>query len=214
MDLQKLQRIVVDALEDIKGQDIRVYNTIGLSDMFDRVVLASGTSNRQTRALASSVAERVKAAGGKVVSVEGTDSGEWVLVDLGDIVVHIMQPSIRAYYELEEIWGSKPVRIKSAGERTTERRARAGGATQARKPAAKRPAAKRPAARSAKTTATAAKKSVARATSAEKSAAAGKRAAKSATRAASQRRTAPAKKARKAATGPSARRKAAKKPAR
>lgn len=115
MELQKLQRVVVDALEDVKGQDIKVYNTVGLSDMFDRVVLASGTSNRQTRALASNVAEKVKAAGGKVVSVEGTDSGEWVLVDLGDIVVHIMQPAVRSYYNLEELWSVTPAaRKKSA----------------------------------------------------------------------------------------------------
>ena len=116
MDLQKLQRVVVDALEDVKAQDIKVFNTIGLSDMFDRVVLASGTSNRQSRALAWSVVEKVKAAGGHVVSVEGTDPGEWVLVDLGDIVVHIMQPAIRQYYGLEEMWGSKPIKVKLAAE--------------------------------------------------------------------------------------------------
>ena len=114
MDIRKLQRVIVDALEDIKGQDIRVFNTTGLSDMFDRVVIASGTSNRQTRALASSVAEKVKAAGGIVVSMEGEDSGEWVLVDCGDAVVHILQPAIRDYYNLEEIWGAKSVRLKSS----------------------------------------------------------------------------------------------------
>ncbi|HEU0201351.1 MAG TPA: ribosome silencing factor [Burkholderiaceae bacterium] len=112
MELTKLQRVVVNALEDVKAHDIKVYNTVGLSDMFDRVVLASGTSNRQTRALAWHVAEKVKQAGGRVVSVEGADAGEWVLVDLGDVVVHIMQPTIRAYYGLEEVWGSKPVRVK------------------------------------------------------------------------------------------------------
>ncbi len=112
MDLRKLQRVVVDALEDVKAQDIRVYNTTGLSDLFDRVIIASGTSNRQTRALASHVGERVKTAGGHVVSTEGEDSGEWVLVDLGDVVVHIMQPAIRAYYALEELWGDKPVRVR------------------------------------------------------------------------------------------------------
>jgi ribosome-associated protein len=95
--------------------------------MFDRVVLASGTSNRQTRALASNVAEKVKAAGGRVVSVEGTESGEWVLVDLGDIVVHIMQPAIRAYYELEEMWGSRPVRVKLASAQPDSSRAGAQG---------------------------------------------------------------------------------------
>lgn len=114
MDLRRLQRLVVDALEDVKAQDIRVFNTTALTELFDRVVVASGTSNRQTRALASRVVEKVKAAGGAVVSVEGTESGEWVLVDLGDVVVHIMQPAARAYYALEEIWGDRPVRMKLA----------------------------------------------------------------------------------------------------
>jgi ribosome-associated protein len=114
MDIRKLQRVVVDALEDVKAQNIKVFNTIGLSDMFDRVVLASGTSNRQTRSLAYRVAQQVKEAGGHVVSVEGADAGEWVLVDLGDMVVHVMQPAIREYYGLEEIWGGKPVRLKLA----------------------------------------------------------------------------------------------------
>jgi ribosome-associated protein len=117
LDIQKLQRLVVEALEDVKAQDILVFNTLGLSDMFDRVVLASGTSNRQTRSLAWSVVEKVKEAGGKVISVEGTDPGEWVLVDLGDVVVHIMQPAVRQYYGLEEMWGAKPVHVKLVSER-------------------------------------------------------------------------------------------------
>jgi len=112
MQLSRLQRLVIDALEDVKGQDIRVYNTTQLSDLFDRVILVSATSNRQTRALASNVAEKAKQAGATVLSVEGAEAGEWVLVDLGDVVVHIMQPAIRAYYALEEIWGGKPVRVK------------------------------------------------------------------------------------------------------
>jgi len=112
MQLSRLQRLVIDALEDVKGQDIRVYNTTQLSDLFDRVILVSATSNRQTRALASNVAEKAKQAGATVLSVEGEETGEWVLVDLGDVVVHIMQPAIRAYYALEEIWGGKPVRVK------------------------------------------------------------------------------------------------------
>ena len=114
MDIRKLQRLVVDALEDVKAQDIRVFNTTGLTELFDRVVIASGTSNRQTRALASSVVEKVKGAGGEVISVEGAEAGEWVLVDLGDVVVHIMQPAVRDYYALEEIWGGKAVRMKLA----------------------------------------------------------------------------------------------------
>ncbi len=207
LDLQKLQRVVVDALEDVKGQDIKVYNTVGLSDMFDRVVLASGTSNRQTRALAANVAERVKAAGGKVVSVEGTDSGEWVLVDLGDIVVHIMQPAIREYYELEEMWGSKPVRLKLAADRIAARRARGDGQAAAGKTAAKRPAARGGAA-----TRTAAKPAATGARAAAKKRPAPKKRARAA---ASPRVTAvSAAKARKSSPPRSARGKAAKKPAR
>ena len=114
MDIKKLQRVVIDALEDVKAQDIKIFNTTKLTELFDRVIVASGTSNRQARALASSVVEKVKAAGGQVISVEGTEVGEWVLVDLGDVVVHIMQPAVREYYALEEIWGGKPVRMKLA----------------------------------------------------------------------------------------------------
>ncbi|MGF6779090.1 ribosome silencing factor [Paraburkholderia sp. GAS334] len=112
MDIRKLQRVIVDALEDVKGQDIRVFNTTHLTSLFDRVIVASGTSNRQTKSLASSVREKVKESGGDVISTEGEDIGEWVLVDCGDAVVHILQPALRQYYNLEEIWGDKPVRIK------------------------------------------------------------------------------------------------------
>ena len=112
MDLRKLQRVIVDALDDIKAQDIQVFNTTAQTDLFDRVIVATGTSNRQTRALAAHVRDKVKAAGGQVIAVEGEDTGEWVLVDVGDAVVHIMQPAIRAYYRLEELWGAKPVSLK------------------------------------------------------------------------------------------------------
>jgi ribosome-associated protein len=115
MDIRKLQRVIVDALEDVKAQDIKVFNTSHLTELFDRVIVASGTSNRQTKALASNVREQVKAAGGDVVSSEGEDTGEWVLVDCGDAVVHILQPALRQYYNLEEIWGDKPVRMKLGG---------------------------------------------------------------------------------------------------
>ena len=118
MDIRKLQRLIVDALEDVKAQDILVFNTSELSNMFERVVIASGTSNRQTRALASSVVEKVKEAGGAIVSVEGQDAGEWVLVDCNEVIVHVMQPAYRAYYNLEEIWGGKPVRLKSSAPGT------------------------------------------------------------------------------------------------
>ncbi|KVH60654.1 ribosome silencing factor [Burkholderia sp. MSMB1072] len=115
MDIRKLQRVIVDALEDVKAQDIKVFNTSHLTELFDRVVVASGTSNRQTKALASNVRDKVKEAGGDVVSSEGEDTGEWVLVDCGDAVVHILQPALRQYYNLEEIWGDKPVRMKLGG---------------------------------------------------------------------------------------------------
>ena len=112
MDIRKLQRAIVDGLEDVKAQDIKVFNTTHLTELFDRVIVASGTSNRQTKALASSVRDKVKEAGGDIVSTEGEDIGEWVLVDCGDAVVHILQPALRQYYNLEEIWGDKPVRVK------------------------------------------------------------------------------------------------------
>jgi ribosome-associated protein len=114
MDIKKLQTAVVDALEDVKAQDIKIYDTTHLTSLFDRVAIASGTSNRQTKALAASVRDKIKAKGGHVVSVEGEDTGEWVLVDLGDMIVHIMQPAIRAYYRLEEIWGDKEVKMGAA----------------------------------------------------------------------------------------------------
>jgi len=114
MDIKKLQSLVVDALEDVKAQEIVVYDTTHLTSLFDRIAIASGTSNRQTKALAASVRDKVKENGGKIVSLEGEDTGEWVLVDLGDMIVHIMQPAIRAYYRLEEIWGDKEVKMGAA----------------------------------------------------------------------------------------------------
>jgi ribosome-associated protein len=113
MDIRVKQRAVVDALEDIKGRDIQVFNTARLPSMFERVVIASGDSNRQVKALADHVQERIKELGGRVYGVEGQRGGEWVLVDLGDVVVHIMHPTVREFYNLEEIWGGKPVRMKA-----------------------------------------------------------------------------------------------------
>ncbi len=112
MDIRKLQRAIVDGLEDVKAQDIAVFNTEHLSPLFERVIIASGTSNRQTKALASSVRQAVKAAGFQVMRTEGEDNGEWIIVDCAAAVVHIMQPAIRQYYQLEEIWGEKPVAIQ------------------------------------------------------------------------------------------------------
>jgi ribosome-associated protein len=117
MDLKKLEKTVVDALEDIKARDIEVIDTSRLTPLFDRVIVASADSNRQTRALARNVQEKVKEAGGEVVSVEGEDTGEWVLVDLADIVVHIMQPAIRSYYNLEELWSVTPSTTRRSASR-------------------------------------------------------------------------------------------------
>jgi ribosome-associated protein len=114
MDIKKLQALVIDALEDVKAQDIKVFDTSHLTSLFDRIAVASGTSNRQTKALASSVRDKVKENGGQILSIEGEGTGEWVLVDLGDMIVHIMQPAIRAYYRLEEIWGEKEVKLGAA----------------------------------------------------------------------------------------------------
>ncbi len=111
-DVQKLQRIIVDALEDVKAVDIAVYNTEHLSSLFERVILASGTSNRQTKALAANVRDEVRKSGHGKPRIEGEENGEWIIVDCGPAVVHIMQPNIREYYHLEEIWGDKPVRLK------------------------------------------------------------------------------------------------------
>ncbi|MFG6416651.1 ribosome silencing factor [Roseateles sp. DC23W] len=117
MDIRKLQRAIVDGLEDVKAQNIVVFNTEHLSPLFERVIIASGTSNRQTKALASSVRETVKGRGLQVMRTEGEDNGEWIIVDCGAAVVHVMQPAIRDYYHLEEIWGGKPVKLKvSDGE--------------------------------------------------------------------------------------------------
>ena len=114
MDFRKKQRAVVDALEDVKGYDIVVYNTAALPTMFERVVIASGDSTRQVKALADNVKDQLEALGERVYGVEGATTGEWVLVDLGDIVVHIMHPTVRSFYNLEEIWGGKSVKLQPA----------------------------------------------------------------------------------------------------
>jgi ribosome-associated protein len=111
-DIQKLQRAIVDGLEDVKAQDIQVFDTEHLSALFERVIVASGTSNRQTKGLAASVRDAVREAGFEKPRLEGETNGEWIIVDCGQAVVHIMQPSFRTYYNLEELWGEKPVRLK------------------------------------------------------------------------------------------------------
>jgi ribosome-associated protein len=114
MDIRVKQRVVVEALEDVKGHDIIIFNTARLPSMFERVVIASGDSNRQVKALSDRVQERVRELGARVYGVEGQSGGEWVLVDLGDVVVHIMHPTVRDFYNLEEIWGGRPVRLQRA----------------------------------------------------------------------------------------------------
>jgi ribosome-associated protein len=195
MDIRKLQRAIVDGLEDVKAQDIRVFNTEHLSPLFERVIVASGTSNRQTKALASSVRDSVKRRGMEVMRTEGEDNGEWIIVDCGAAVAHIMQPAIRQYYNLEEIWGDKAVKLKM-------------GDTAARGlPKAETPAQAKAAAKTA-----AAKKSAAGKTAPAKARpASGSAASGSAARKAPAARKPPA---RKAGTGSAAPRQAAGKPAR
>lgn len=116
-DIQKLQRAIVDGLEDVKAQEIKVFDTEHLSSLFERVIIASGTSNRQTKALAGSVRDAVRDAGFPKPRMEGEENGEWIIVDCGQAVVHVMQPNIRQYYNLEELWGEKPVRLKFGADK-------------------------------------------------------------------------------------------------
>jgi ribosome-associated protein len=144
-DVQKLQRTVVDALEDVKAQDLVVFDTEHLSSLFERVIVASGTSNRQTKALASSVRDKVREAGFGKPRIEGEDNGEWIIVDCGAVVVHVMQPTIRSYYNLEEIWGEKPVRLKFGAPKPVKA-SESYEEAPAKKSAGKKPAAKKAAA--------------------------------------------------------------------
>ena len=155
-DIQKLQRAIVDALEDVKAQEIQVVDTEHLYSLFERVIIASGTSNRQTKALSASVRDKVRNAGFAKPRIEGEDNGEWIIVDCGPAVVHIMQPTIRTYYNLEEIWGGTPVRLKFGAPKpaaTAEVKGhiqnsvakKATGKASAKTPAAKKSAAKTPA---------------------------------------------------------------------
>jgi ribosome-associated protein len=183
-DTQRLQRAIVDGLEDVKAQDIAVFNTEHLSPLFERVIVASGTSNRQTKALAASVRDSVREAGFPKPRVEGEENGEWIIVDCGAAVAHIMQPAIRQYYHLEEIWGEKPVRVKFGAPSRPAMPSGNGPAAARRAPAKKAPAAKKPA--------TAAKKAVAKKAPAKATATTAKSAIKSAIKSAS--KSAPAKK--------------------
>ena len=114
IDVRKLQKAAIAALEDIKAREVEVFDVTHLTSMFDRVIIASADSARQLKALANRVQERAKAAGGRVYGVEGEDGGDWVLLDLGDIVVHIMQPAVRSHYNLEELWDQlKPRKLRA-----------------------------------------------------------------------------------------------------
>ena len=199
MDIRKLQRAIVDGLEEVKAQNIVVFNTEHLTPLFERVIVASGASNRQTKSLANSVRETVKNRGMDVLRTEGEENGEWIIVDCGAAVVHVMQPAIRDYYHLEELWGDKPVRmkidaaplklVKAAPPEAQPRRAASGSGSAnakaeprkpARKPAARKPAPKaagarrvasKPAAPAKRMPPAAAKKSTARKTPPRKTAA-------------------------------------------
>ncbi len=159
-DVTKLQRAIVDGLEDVKAQDIQVFDTEHLSPLFERVVVATGSSNRQTKALAASVRDAVREAGFSKPRTEGEDNGEWIIVDCGPAVVHVMQPAIRQYYRLEEIWGDKPVRMKLGAAKPRKTTASEDASAPAKKAASKKAPAKKAA---AKTTAAAPAKAAAKA---------------------------------------------------
>ncbi len=188
MKQYSLLKVVVDALDDVKGQDICVYDTTKKTSAFDHVVIVSGTSNRQTRALANAVEKAVKEASGKVVGVEGTETGEWVLVDCGSIVCHCMQPNIRKYYDLEELWGpdaldvnalfakaasqveeEAPAKVKATAKKATTKKAATKKAA-TKKTATKKVAEKKPAAKKTTTKKVAAKKTAVKKTPAKKAA--------------------------------------------
>ena len=104
MDIKKLQKIVINALENVKARDIENFDVRHITPMFDRVIIASTESARQAKAVVNYLREDIRAGGGKIYGVEGEDAGEWVLIDLGDIVVHILQMATREHYRLEELW--------------------------------------------------------------------------------------------------------------
>ncbi|MEQ1854485.1 MAG: ribosome silencing factor [Chthoniobacteraceae bacterium] len=134
MDIRVKQRAVVEALEDVKGRDIVVFNVAKQTAYFERVVIASGDSNRQVNALAAHVHKTLKEMGAKVVGIEGRSNGEWVLVDLGDIVVHVMHPAVRSHYNLEELWGEKEVKLAKEKKEKKPKKAKKKARPAKRKP--------------------------------------------------------------------------------
>lgn len=145
-----LSAIVIDALEDIKARDIQLVNVMKITSIFDYIAIASADSTRQTKALANNVIEKVKEAGFHIIGTEGEGTGEWVLVDCGDIVVHIMQPAVREYYKLEELWREgkvefpKPKAVKKAAPADTVVKKPAAKKAVAKKPVTKKLVAKKP----------------------------------------------------------------------
>ena len=192
-DVTKLQRAIVDGLEDVKAVDIQVFNTESLSPLFERVIVATGNSNRQTKALAASVRDAVKDAGFSKPRMEGEDNGEWIIVDCGQAVAHIMQPAIRQYYRLEEIWGETPVRMKLGAAKPRKVTASEDASAEGKKkPAAKKAPARKTAAapKAAAPKAAAAKKPAAAKKAAPAKSATAKPAAKSAAKPAAARKPA------------------------
>ncbi len=107
---EKMRDIAVAALEDVKAKNILALDTTQLSDQFECMIVATGDSNRQVRALANNVREELKTKGYEIIGTEGEEYGEWVLVDAGDLIVHVMLPPVRDYYDIEQLWGGqKPV---------------------------------------------------------------------------------------------------------
>jgi ribosome-associated protein len=151
-DVQKLQRAIIDGLEDVKAQDIQVFDTEHITSLFERVIIASGSSNRQTKALAASVRDAVRDAGFAKPRIEGEENGEWIIVDCGAAVAHIMQPTIRQYYHLEELWGDKPIKQKLGAPAPLVKASRVVEAEPEAKPKAARAGAKSPVKAGAKTT--------------------------------------------------------------
>jgi ribosome-associated protein len=170
VNLKQLEQAAVEALEDIKARDIQVYDVTGTSALFDRVIIATAESGRQLGALASNLREGVKAAGGSIRHVEGEKTGEWVLVDLGDIVVHIMLPAIRQQYNLEELWGQKRVKIQTFVEKPAQASEPTGvkATSPAKKIVAKKAAAKKATAKKAPAKKVAAKKTAVKKTAVKK----------------------------------------------
>jgi ribosome-associated protein len=158
MRLDKLTKIAVTALEDIKARDILVLDVRKQTSLYDTLIIATAESARQTKALANNVREEVKAAGGSIIGTEGEDSGDWVLVDCADFVVHIMQPNVRTYYNLEELW-TPPAPTREPKLPVAKKAAPKLKSPAVAAPAvAEKPAAKQPSAKKAAVKASAAKK--------------------------------------------------------